>query len=522
MALTKATFSMIEGAFANVIDYGAVGNGSTDDTVAIQKAIDASDYVYFPPGKTYMAALLYIRPGMSLVGYGATIKLLPDQGKFARLLTTQNNLLNQVADSNPLNIVGLRLDGNRTNQGPYTGYEKEQQSLLFLDAGNSNTGRLIVNVNDCDFVESCADGIGVYRSVDVAISNCHFWNCFRGSITPTGGFSKIKFTNVSAGGNVHNSFLNIEPDGGGGGTGDLSLDICGSNSVFEGTLDCGMQYGGTARFDNVRFKGAGLDIIGSNSANLLDFRAVNCEFTVEVAANSFFQYPNFIQFDNCKFNHKETSDAAPYINVVWGANSNQRIVFNGCQHVHTGAGSYATTAVTYVAEGTVAANNVIEFDGGSIGDGSTIGDMFTYGIYLANGGAVKMDNTVVHSDYIALATAGASRNYSIHLGQITLGTNNVGFLYLNSAVSGNVLRFDSTVIPDGKNTIDTTAGWSSGFTIVGGRIVYGASAPTATDVAFMGDHYRLNTPVAGSAYEYVATNTSYTAAVWKTSATLAA
>lgn len=522
MALTKATFSMIEGAYANVLDYGAIGNGSADDTNAIQDAIDASDCVYFPPGKTYMAALLYIRPGMTLIGYGATIKLLPNQGKFARLLTTQNNLLNQVADSEPLNVVGLTLNGNRTNQGSYTGYEKEQQVLLFLDAGNSNTGRLVVNVNDCDFVESCSDGIGVYRGVDVAISNCHFWNCFRGSITPTGGFSKVKFTNVSAGGNVHNSFLNIEPDGGGGGTGDLTIDICGSNSVFEGTLDCGMQYGGTALFDNCKFKGIGLDIIGSNSANLLSFRAVNCEFTVQEANNSYFQYPNFVQFDNCKFTHSENNAAGPYLYVVWGLNSNQRVVFNGCQHVHSGAGAYVTTAAVYVAEGTVSANNVVEFDGGSIGDGSAVGDLFTYGVYLANGGALKMDNTIVHADYVALATAASGKNYSVHLGQVTLGANNVGFLYLDSIVSGNVLRFDNTVIPSGKNVTNSTSGWGSGFTVTGSRVVYGTTTPTGTDVAFIGDHFRLTTPTAGAAFEWVATNTSYTAAVWKTSATLAA
>lgn len=50
MALTKATYSMIDGAAANVRDYGAVGNGVADDTAAIQSAINASKAVYFPAG----------------------------------------------------------------------------------------------------------------------------------------------------------------------------------------------------------------------------------------------------------------------------------------------------------------------------------------------------------------------------------------------------------------------------------------------------------------------------------------
>jgi len=55
MALTKATNRMISGAVFNVLDYGAVGNGSTDDTASVQSAINAASSagggtVYFPSG----------------------------------------------------------------------------------------------------------------------------------------------------------------------------------------------------------------------------------------------------------------------------------------------------------------------------------------------------------------------------------------------------------------------------------------------------------------------------------------
>jgi hypothetical protein len=50
MSLTKATFSMIEGAPVNVLDYGAVGDGVADDTAAGTAAIATGRPVYWPTG----------------------------------------------------------------------------------------------------------------------------------------------------------------------------------------------------------------------------------------------------------------------------------------------------------------------------------------------------------------------------------------------------------------------------------------------------------------------------------------
>jgi len=62
MALTKATYSMVNGAPLNVLDYGATGNGTTDDTAAIQLAVTAaytnSKALYFPAGTYLMSSTI--------------------------------------------------------------------------------------------------------------------------------------------------------------------------------------------------------------------------------------------------------------------------------------------------------------------------------------------------------------------------------------------------------------------------------------------------------------------------------
>ena len=50
MSLTKVSYSMIEGAPANVLDFGAVGDGIADDTAAINLALQTTGIVLLPQG----------------------------------------------------------------------------------------------------------------------------------------------------------------------------------------------------------------------------------------------------------------------------------------------------------------------------------------------------------------------------------------------------------------------------------------------------------------------------------------
>lgn len=98
MALKLALFVLFAAAFSvlgeapavssggaglrNVREYGAVGDGKTLDTAAIQRAVDAGGVVYFPAG-TYLSGTIYLKSGGGLeLAPGATLLASPDPAHY--------------------------------------------------------------------------------------------------------------------------------------------------------------------------------------------------------------------------------------------------------------------------------------------------------------------------------------------------------------------------------------------------------------------------------------------------------
>lgn len=105
------------GEVYNVKDYGAVGNGSTDDTVAIQAALNAvpitGGVVYFPPsaGTSFyrFTAALVIKSYTTIFGYGAKLKNI-GTGVFAGLTAVGTEALYKTS----ISIYGVEVDLNGT------------------------------------------------------------------------------------------------------------------------------------------------------------------------------------------------------------------------------------------------------------------------------------------------------------------------------------------------------------------------------------------------------------------------
>jgi hypothetical protein len=72
MSLTKATYSMIDGAPVNVLDYGADPTGVADSSAALQTAIDTGLPVYVPAGTYKLMTTITNASNLILFGEGPT------------------------------------------------------------------------------------------------------------------------------------------------------------------------------------------------------------------------------------------------------------------------------------------------------------------------------------------------------------------------------------------------------------------------------------------------------------------
>jgi hypothetical protein len=105
--------------FVNARQLGATGDGRTDDTAALQRALDAAEKtsgaVFAPPG-TYLSRELHMRPGTALIGIPAWNYSGPG-GTVLRLVSADSSCLLNLTDARGASIEGLALDGRNLGTG---------------------------------------------------------------------------------------------------------------------------------------------------------------------------------------------------------------------------------------------------------------------------------------------------------------------------------------------------------------------------------------------------------------------
>lgn len=212
MALTKVTYSMIQGAMVNVLDYGVIADGTTNNTTALAAALAAvptNGTLYFPAG-VYCGYLLVYRSNITIMGAGSasTILKLPNNCPTITVphdgvpnpITGLPNVIeigecalgNTANTYERVNVIGLTLDGNYTNNtAPTTdlfghGMILTKTSNCFIDdvvAKNCfltgidnviNSNYNAINAKTIDCGNAVISG-GNYPNFDVNSSKyCHF------------------------------------------------------------------------------------------------------------------------------------------------------------------------------------------------------------------------------------------------------------------------------------------------------------------------------------------------------------
>lgn len=232
----------------NVKTFGAKGDGTTDDRAAIQTALDAGGYIYFPPGDYRVGGTLQVKiDGTMLMGSGAGNKNGATQAHTGTRLRATTGLsgsmllVQRVADDRPLSgiqIMNMAFDGNLA-AGPIDGVIfRASQSLMsnvniwqfsgvglrvrgyaapYWDTYDTRFNNLLVGYNsgagvlldnnspdlhftNCVFLYN-QDNMQIIGGSSQQITACHFYSASRYNLWFNGAGSRTKVANCKLEGN---------------------------------------------------------------------------------------------------------------------------------------------------------------------------------------------------------------------------------------------------------------------------------------------------------------------------------
>ena len=204
MALTKAHSRMIEGAAVNVVDFGAVGDGVTDDTAAIQAAIDSlpsGGNILFSFGTYLISDYLSLYSNQTIDLNGSTVKQ-KDASNIGNFGLFHCSSVNDVV------IKNGSINGNGANQTtyPWSGIKATSSNRISVEN---------MYIYDCvgdNVSDGQIAGIWLFESSYCKINNCYIKNSNNNMLLHRASYCTIE--NIIFEDNTRSEALSVYKEGG--------------------------------------------------------------------------------------------------------------------------------------------------------------------------------------------------------------------------------------------------------------------------------------------------------------------
>lgn len=155
----SATISNTSYKPGDVIRYGAVGDGVTDDTTAIQDAVSSNSLVIVPAGTYRTTSAITVPDGVTIVG---------DEGASFTSTTTPTNGFAIFQSGSNCTFLGLNFTGTSIDEAGYCAIE--------------TTGESNIVIERCDTTGGLGEAFVLQQGNNVKVMNCHLFQTNRWSI----------------------------------------------------------------------------------------------------------------------------------------------------------------------------------------------------------------------------------------------------------------------------------------------------------------------------------------------------
>ena len=414
----------------NVKAYGATGNGFTDDTVAINKAIAAisssKTILYFPAGTYIVSSTLTLANPMHVLG---------DSQPSTVIYLASNSNCNVIdVTSSDVTFEQLTVNGNQPNQpdGNYYGISYatalSNLTLKSVTVTNASTGVFMLSasnvvVDGCTFSGSLGQQFGYEYTPGVNSSNVTIVNSRFDSTSITSPFVCLFFWPESSGGSLSKVFIrnNIV-------TFPQTSATEADGIVINGATDVEIS-------DNVIESPAGERVAGQNGLELENVNGVT------VSGNTFINQYNGIEtqkatnsnlavMGNVFIGGAASSSSSSFAIDIGGSigATNINVVGNNISG-HAGSINLANCNQAYVSRNTISVPNIYSSTGVSI---EVCNDL------------VVSDNVIsmVNSNSWGIVSSGSTEQYETYRRNILSGTG-YGFLFFGTTYTACIVQGDT-------------------------------------------------------------------------------